>query len=41
MSLELDLAALEQGYSRPDRPGFPLEVTVEPARRRMLWIPGR
>jgi FdhE protein len=40
MSLELDLAALEQGYSRPDRSGFPLEVTVESARRRMFRLPG-
>ena len=40
-SLELDVAALDQGYGRPETPGFPLEVTVEPARRRVAWLPGR
>ena len=36
-SLELDMAALEHGYARPERPGFPLQVRVEPARRRFGW----
>jgi FdhE protein len=27
-TLELDVAALERGYARPDRPGFPLAVTL-------------
>lgn len=40
-SLELDLAAMQQGYGRPATPGFPLELAVEPARRRLLWLPGR
>ena len=40
-SLELDVAALERGYGRPEAPGFPLEVTIEPTRRRALWLPGR
>jgi FdhE protein len=35
-TLELDVAALERGYARPERPGFPLAVTLAPARR-----PGR
>jgi FdhE protein len=30
-SLELDAAALEQGYGRPERPGFPLEMELRPA----------
>lgn len=29
-TLELDMAALEQDYARPDTPGFPLDVQVEP-----------
>jgi FdhE protein len=32
-TLELDVAALEAGYSRPDAPGFPVRVGVEPLRR--------
>lgn len=31
-TLELDVAALERGYSRPERPGFELQVRLEPAR---------
>jgi hypothetical protein len=27
-TLELDVAALERGYARPERPGFPLAVTL-------------
>src|SRR5262249_46521306 len=32
-SLELDAAALERGYGRPDTPGFPLSISVSAARR--------
>jgi FdhE protein len=32
VSLELDAAALEQGYGRPPRPGFPLRLTLHPDR---------
>ena len=38
-SLELDMAALEKDYGRPQTPGFPLQVSVEPLRRRTLWTP--
>lgn len=41
LTLELDLAAVEQGYSRPDGPGFPLEVSVEPLPRRARWLSWR
>ncbi|MBI2760965.1 MAG: formate dehydrogenase accessory protein FdhE [Chloroflexi bacterium] len=37
-SLELDMAALDAGFSRPEAPGFPLHITVEPARRRAGWF---
>lgn len=37
VSLELDMAALEREYGRPEAPGFPLELTVEPAQRRSGW----
>lgn len=40
-TLELDVAALEQGYSRPDAPGFPLTVSVELTERRSRWKPWR
>lgn len=37
-TLELDMAALEQEYARPDAPGFPLDVRMEPLRRRTGWL---
>jgi hypothetical protein len=38
-SVQLDVAALEQGYTRPHGPGHPLgaAVTAEPARRLFAW----
>jgi FdhE protein len=30
-SIELDLAALEHGYGRPETPGFPLELDIVPS----------
>jgi FdhE protein len=36
-TLELDVAALELGYKRPDVPGFPLDVSVELTHRRSHW----
>jgi FdhE protein len=36
-TLELDVAALDQGYCRPDGVGFPLEVAVELNERRWRW----
>jgi FdhE protein len=36
MSVHLDVAALERGYSRPERPGFALEARLTP-RARTLW----
>jgi FdhE protein len=39
-TLELDLAALERGYGRPDAPGFPLELHVTarpPVKRWLAW----
>jgi FdhE protein len=41
LTLELDLAAVEQGYARPERPGFALEVAVEPGPRRTRWLAWR
>ncbi len=41
-SVDLDIAALEQGYSRPPGAGYPLEVTVTDkgaARRFFAWKP--
>jgi FdhE protein len=38
-TLELDIAALDQGYARPDVPGFPLDVAVELTERRSRWTP--
>ena len=40
-TLELDAAAIERGFGRPDTPGFPLAVTVEAVRQRALWTPWR
>ena len=40
-TLELDIAALEQEYGRPEAPGFPLDVTVELTRRHGSWKPWR
>ncbi|MEX2426543.1 MAG: formate dehydrogenase accessory protein FdhE [Thermomicrobiaceae bacterium] len=41
-SLELDIAAIDQGYTRPDRPGFPIQVELV-ARRpgNGRWFPWR
>jgi FdhE protein len=33
-SLELDLAALERGYRRPDEPGYQLDVKLAPSEKR-------
>jgi hypothetical protein len=38
-TLELDIAALDQDYGRPDVPGFPLDVAVKLAERRARWTP--
>ncbi len=38
-TLELDVAALDQDYGRPDGPGFPLDVAVELTERRSRWTP--
>ena len=38
-TLELDIAALDQDYGRPDVPGFPLDVAVELTERRSRWTP--
>ncbi|HEY3112037.1 MAG TPA: hypothetical protein VGL23_25000, partial [Chloroflexota bacterium] len=32
-TLELDVAALDRGYGRPEIPGFPLVVTLAPSSR--------
>jgi FdhE protein len=40
-TLELDMAALEEGYGRPDGLGFPMEVTVELTESRSRWLPWR
>ncbi len=40
-TLELDIVALEQGYSRPSTPGFPLQLEVVPAETRSGWLPWR
>lgn len=34
-TLELDLAAIDQGYARPEVPGFSLQIRIEPANQRM------
>lgn len=41
LTLELDLAAVEQGYSRPEAAGFALVVAVEPLPRRSRWLSWR
>jgi hypothetical protein len=38
-TLELDIAALDQDYGRPNVPGFPLAVVVELTERRSRWMP--
>ena len=40
-TLELDAAAIERGFGRPDAPAFPLTLTVEATRQRTLWTPWR
>lgn len=40
-TLELDAAAIERGFGRPDAAGFPLRVTIEVARQRAPWTPWR
>ena len=40
-TLELDLAAIDRDYGRPQAPGFPLVVSVEPAPRRTGWLAWR
>ena len=41
LTLELDVAALERGYGRPDTPAFPLRVTVAAAARAGGWLAWR
>ena len=36
-TLELDLAALEHGYNRPEAPGWPLVLTLERLRKSKRW----
>lgn len=38
-TLELDVAALDQDYGRPDVPGFSLDLAVELTERRSRWTP--
>lgn len=39
-SVELDMAALKQGYSSPERPAFPLSLDLMPASRdKSGWLP--
>jgi FdhE protein len=40
-TLELDVAALERDYARPETPGFPLAVTLQPAARNGFSLFGR
>jgi len=40
-TVELDVAALDEGYGRPDRPAFALDVSVELVERRSRWRPWR
>jgi FdhE protein len=42
-TLELDVAAIERGYGRPDAPGFPLAVTIREISRQATarWLPWR
>jgi FdhE protein len=37
-TLELDVTVLEQDYRRPDRPGWQLELTLEPVRAGSRWF---
>jgi formate dehydrogenase maturation protein FdhE len=37
LSVPLDVAALERGYQRPDRPGYALEARLTARRRVPLW----
>jgi FdhE protein len=37
-SVELDLAALEADYRRPEAPGYRLELRIEPLRKRGGWL---
>ena len=36
-TVELDVAALEHGYGRPDAMGFPMTITIDLVERRSLW----
>jgi hypothetical protein len=36
-TVELDVAALDRGYARPDAPGFALTVTLDLVERRSPW----
>src|SRR5256712_11293295 len=36
MTVPLDVAALERGYHRPERPGYVLEARIAERRRRLL-----
>lgn len=39
-SLELDIAAMDDGYARPERPGFAPEVELVPAETQIRrWLP--
>jgi FdhE protein len=41
-SIELDIAATDEGYSRPERPGYPLEVHIAPVSSQpRSWFPWR
>ena len=40
-TVELDVAALDEGYGRPDKPAFALDVSVELVGRRSRWRPWR
>lgn len=37
-TVELDVAALEHGYRRPDGLGHPIDVTVAPRRRSVASV---
>jgi FdhE protein len=37
-TVELDLAAIDRGFSRPERPGCVLDFRIEPARRRFGFL---
>ncbi|MGH7644152.1 MAG: hypothetical protein ACREMR_01065, partial [Gemmatimonadales bacterium] len=40
-TVELDLVAVERGYTRPDGPGYPLDVRVTARRSRSFFGFGR